>query len=107
MKYLVEATASIERGNAIDDQGGSAPVFTCIAERFKPEAIYGNPTRRQAFLIVDLATEADVAELMYVLTHITGTEPKFTPIMPVEMYGKAWLMASVTLAAYEQALSIS
>jgi len=44
---------------------------------------------------------------MYVLTHITGTEPKFTPIMPVEMYGKAWLMASVTLAAYEQALSIS
>ena len=89
MKYIVEVTASIEGGNAIDDKGGPGPMFSYIAERFKPEAIYGNPTRRQAFFIVDLASETEVAELMYVLTRFVGTEPKFTPIMPAEMFGQA------------------
>ena len=51
-----------------------------FVERFKPEALYGNPARRQVFLVVDLATEAAVAELMYILTWATGTEPTFTPI---------------------------
>jgi hypothetical protein len=70
MKYLVETHASMERGNAIDAQGGPAPLFAHIAERFKPEAFYGNPTRRQVFLIVDLATEADIAEIMYIFEDI-------------------------------------
>ena len=89
MKYLVEAHASMERGNALDAEGGPGPVFAHIAERFNPEAIYGNPTRRQAFLIVDLDTEADVAELMYLFTWATGNEPTFTPIMPAEAFGPA------------------
>jgi hypothetical protein len=86
MKYMVEAHASMERGNAIDSQGGPAPLFAHIAERFKPEAFYGNPTRRQVFWIVDLPTEADVAELMFILTWATGTEPTFTPVMSPEAY---------------------
>ena len=89
MKYLVEFHASIERGNAIDEKGGPAALFGDVGQRFKPEAFYGNPTRRQAFLIVDLATETDVAELMYVLTWAGGTEPTFTPIMRPEVYGTA------------------
>lgn len=89
MKYLVEVTASIERGNAIDDKGGPGPLFAYIAQRFKPEAFYGNPTRRQVFLIVDLATETDVAELMFLFVRNTGGEPTFTPIMPPENFGKA------------------
>jgi hypothetical protein len=89
MKYLVEAHASIARGNEIDEKGGPGPLFAHIAQRFKPEAFYGNPTRRQAFLIVDLATESDVAEPMYVLTWGTGTEPTFTPIMRPEAFGSA------------------
>jgi len=88
MKYLVEVHASIERGNAIDEKGGPAPLFAHIAERFKPEAFYGNPTRRQVFLIVDLATEADIAELMYILTWAAGTEPTFTPIMAPQVYAQ-------------------
>ena len=88
MKYLVEVHASIERGNAIDAQGGPAPLFAHIVERFKPEALYGNPARRQVFLVVDLATEAAVAELMYILTWATGTEPTFTPIMSPEVYAQ-------------------
>ena len=89
MKYLVETHASTERGNAIDAADGPGPIFAHLAERFKPEAIYGNPTRRQAFLIVELDTEADVAELMYVLTWATGNEPVFTPIMSAEAFGPA------------------
>ena len=88
MKYLVEVQASIERGNAIDAQGGPAPLFAYVVQRFKPEAFYGNPTRRQVFRIVELATEADVAELMYILTWFTGTEPTFTPLMSPEVYGR-------------------
>jgi len=91
--YLVEATASIERGNAIDDQGGPGPVFEYIGKRFKPVAIYGNPTRRQVFLIVDLPSDADMAELMFILTRTSGTEPKFTPIMSPELLGKAIMNA--------------
>jgi hypothetical protein len=89
MKYLVEFHASIERGNAIDAKGGPGPLFGHVVQRFKPEAFYGNPTRRQAFLIVDLATESDVAELMFVLTWAGGTEPTFTPIVRPEVFGAA------------------
>jgi hypothetical protein len=89
MRYLVETTASIERGNELVEKGGPGPIFKYIAERFNPEAMYGNPTRRQAFLIVDLPTEADIAELMFILTRAGGTEPTFTPIMPMEGIGAA------------------
>ena len=89
MKYLVEAHASIERGNAIDASGGPGPFFAHIMERFNPEALYGNPTRRQVFLIVDLETEADIAELMFLFTWSTGNEPVFTPIMAPEDFGTA------------------
>ena len=86
MKYLVVAHPSIERGNAFDSQGGPASFIAHIMERFKPEAFYGTPTRRQVVLIVDLATEADVAELMYLFTWANGTEPSFTPLMSPEVY---------------------
>ncbi len=89
MKYLVETHASIEAGNALDEPGGTGATFAQLALRFKPEAVYGNPTRRQAFVIIELGTEADVAELKYVLTWATGNEPVFTPIMPAETMEKA------------------
>jgi hypothetical protein len=89
MKYLVEVTASIERGNALDDQGGPGPVFGYIAQRFKPEVFYGNPTRRQVFMVVDLPTECETAELMYILTREAGTNPTFTPVMNPQVYGSA------------------
>lgn len=88
MLYLVETHASIERGNAADAGEGPGPVFAKIAERFHPQALYGNPTRRQVFMIVDLNTPAEMAELMYVLTWFVGTEPVFTPIMPAEVYAE-------------------
>ena len=89
MLYLVETHASMERGNAIDAGEGPGPVFSKIAERFHPEALYGNPTRRQIFMVVNLDTPADMAELMFVLTWFTGTEPSFTPVWGPEAFGEA------------------
>ena len=89
MLYLVEAHASIERGNKIDAGEGPGPVFAKIVERFHPQALYGNPTRRQVFMVVDLNTPAEMAELMYVLTWFVDSEPVFTPIMPPETFGEA------------------
>lgn len=89
MLYLVEAHASIERGNAIDAGEGPGSMFAKVAERFRPEAFYGSPSRRQVFMVVDLDTPAKMAELMYVLTWFAGTEPTLTPVMRPEIYGEA------------------
>ena len=98
MLYLVEVHAGMERANAIDAGEGPGPVFAKVAERFKPEAFYGNPTRRQIFMIVNLETPAQIAELMYMLTWFTGSEPSFTPIMRPEIYAEAIANAKKILA---------
>src|SRR5262249_212795 len=85
MLYLVETHASMERGNKIDGEKGPGPIFAKIVERFRPEAFYGNPSRRQIFLVVDLDTPAKMAELMYILTWFAGTEPTVTPVMRPEV----------------------
>ena len=89
MLYLVEAHASMERGNKIDAGEGPGPMFAKVVERFRPEAFYGNPARRQVFMVVDLGTPAKMAELMYVLTWFAGTEPTLTPVMRPDFYAEA------------------
>ena len=89
MLYLVELSASMERANAIDKGEGPGPTFAKIAERFRPQAMYGDPSRRHIFMLVELDGPAQMAELMYVLTWFAGGEPKFTPVMPPEVYGEA------------------
>lgn len=89
MMYLVEVGASMERANAIDAGEGPGVVFGKVVERFRPQAFYGNPTKRQTFMVVNLDTPAQIAELMYILTWFTGTEPTFTPLMPPEVFGEA------------------
>jgi hypothetical protein len=68
---------------------GPGPIFAKVVERFRPQAFYGNPTRREIYMVVNLDTPAQIAELMYVLTWFTGGEPTFTPIMGPEIYGEA------------------
>ena len=68
---------------------GSATYVAKIVERFRPQAIYGNATRRQVFMVVELETPAKMAELMYVLAWWLKTEPVFTPIMAPETYAEA------------------
>ena len=63
MLYLVEAHPSIERGNIVDSGEGPGPVVAKIVERFRPEAVYGNPARRQVFMVVNLDTPAGMSSL--------------------------------------------
>jgi hypothetical protein len=73
-----------------------------LAERFKPEAVYGKASRRGAYrgayMVVDLKSPADISELMYALTWGTGGEPKFTPILTEsfdEIIGRAKSLVSL------------
>jgi hypothetical protein len=54
MLYLVEAHPSVERANVVDAGEGPGSVIAKIVERFRPKAIYGNPSRRQVFMVVEL-----------------------------------------------------
>jgi hypothetical protein len=98
MLYLVQAHAEMETANAVDAGEGPGPVIAKIVERFRPEAVYGNATRREAFMVVNLDTPAQMAELMYALTWFTGGEPTFTPIMRPEIFGEAMANAKRIVA---------
>jgi hypothetical protein len=98
MLYMVESWPTIERGDTVDKGEGPGPFLAKMVERFQPQAIYGDPTRRHLFMVVDLETPAKVAELMYTLTWFAGNEPKFTPIMPLETYVEAIANAKKIIA---------
>ena len=98
MLYLVEAHASMEQGNTIDAGEGPGPTFAKIVERFHPEAFYGNPSQRQVFLVVNLDTPAQMAELMFILTWFTSAEPTFTPVMHPETYTEAIASAKLIMS---------
>jgi hypothetical protein len=89
MLFLVQAAADVDTANRVDASGGPGPAFAKIAERFRPQAFYGNPTRRELVMIVELETPAKVAELMFVLTYFSGREPTFTPLTKLEIFGEA------------------
>jgi|SRR5271165_544416 len=44
---------------------------------------------RHVFIVVNLDTPAEIAELMYLLTWFTGGEPKFTPLANPQVFGEA------------------
>ena len=102
MLYLVQARAAMERANTIDAGEGPGSVIAKIVERFRPEAIYGNATRREAIMVVNLDTPAKMAELMYALTWFTGGEPTFTPPrQPLAVILHRWLLARSGPSAWE------
>jgi hypothetical protein len=89
MLYLVQVDAAMERANQIDAGEGPGPTFTKIVDRFRPEAVYGSPTRRSVLFVVNLDTPLAITELMYALTWFTSSEPTFTPLMKIETFGEA------------------
>ncbi len=89
MLYMVEAEGSMERANAIDAEGGPGDFFKKLGERFQPQSLWADPTGRRTFMVVELESEAKIAELMYALTWFCGTEPIFTPLMDPSIYDEA------------------
>jgi len=102
MLYLVESHPTIEAGDRTDSGEGPGPYVAKIIERFRPQAIYGNATRRQIFMVVELETPAKMAELMYVLAWWLKTEPVFTPIMAPETYAEAIANAKKILSPLDK-----
>jgi len=89
MLYLVDIEAEMERANAIDKGDGPGATFKKIVDRFHPQSMWGNAAKRQMFMVVDLKSTNDMAELMFALTWFTGGEPKFTPLMNPEGFDEA------------------
>jgi hypothetical protein len=93
MLYLVDIKADMERANAIDKGAGPGATFKKIVDRFHPQSMWGNAAKREMFLVVDLESPNDMAELMYALTWFTGGEPTFTPLMSPEGFDEAIMAA--------------
>lgn len=89
MLYLVVAKAEMDRANEVDAGEGPGVAFKKIIDRFHPQSVWGDPTSRQAIMVVDLQSPAEIAELMYALAWFTHGEPKFTPLMRPEVYDQA------------------
>jgi len=98
MLYMVDVRASMGRANSIDAGDGPGPFFAKVVDRFHPEAIYGDPTGRHVFIVVNLNTPAEIAELMYLLTWFTGGEPTFTPLADPQVFGEAITNAKKIIA---------
>ncbi len=83
MKYHVKIAVTIEAGQKIEnDPQGPGPKIGRLMARFKPEATYFGTNERTMFMIVELATPADVAELMIAGSMISGAYPVFTQVVP-------------------------
>lgn len=89
MLYMVELVPAVEKANEIDRGAGPGEMFAKVTERFRPQHIWGDPTGRHVFMVVELGSPAEIAELMYVLTWFNGSSPRFTPLMAPETYGEA------------------
>jgi uncharacterized protein DUF3303 len=81
MRFMVHWKLTPEAGTAIEKRpGGPGPVIGRIVERFKPEAMFLAPTRRECWMVVSLSEYADIAEAMITFSELTGEYAEFTPV---------------------------
>ncbi|MGZ4865164.1 MAG: hypothetical protein ACXV5H_09340, partial [Halobacteriota archaeon] len=93
MLNLVYFEVPAEAGTLLDfEEGGPGKILGHIMERFAPEAMYSQAGMRAIFMVADL-NEAQMTELMLIVSKKFGTYPEFTALIPAaaipEMAGKA------------------
>ena len=82
MKYMVELSVDAQTGNELEAQpGGPGPVVGRLLDRFKPESVYMTMTERKIYMVVDLDDAVSTAELMIAGAKLSGSYPKFTPVI--------------------------
>jgi hypothetical protein len=82
MRYLVYFEIPTEEGNRLDfEEAGPGPILGYVMDRFKPEASYTQAGMRAVFMVADL-NEAQMTELMLIVSKKFGTYPEFTPVVP-------------------------
>ncbi len=87
MKHLVRMPVTVAAGHAIENRpGGPGPIMIRLAERFKPEAMYMCPARREIIMVCNLEA-GDMAELMMVGSEVAGQYPEFLPVVEAKEFG--------------------
>jgi hypothetical protein len=87
MKHMVRLQVTPEAGIAIEARsGGPGPVMGRLVERFKPEALYMSPARREIFMVCELSP-TDMGELMIAGCAISGQYPEFIPVVEGKEFG--------------------
>jgi hypothetical protein len=80
--YLIYFEIPAEAGNSLDfEEGGPGPILGYVMDRFAPEASYTQAGMRAVFMVADL-DEAQMTELMLIVSKKFGTYPEFTPVIP-------------------------
>ncbi|MFZ0925539.1 MAG: hypothetical protein WCE82_03940 [Halobacteriota archaeon] len=83
MRYLVYFEIPADVGNRLDfEEGGPGPLIGYVMDRFAPEASYTQAGLRGVFIVADL-DEAQMTELMLIVSKKFGTYPEFTPVIPL------------------------
>ncbi|MGD0170942.1 MAG: hypothetical protein ABSB81_02265 [Halobacteriota archaeon] len=93
MHYLVYIEVPAEAGTRLDfEEEGPGQILGYMMNRFAPEAAYIQAGMRAVFMVADL-NEAQMTELMLIVSKKFGTYPEFTALIPAaaipEMVGKA------------------
>jgi hypothetical protein len=79
---LVYFEIPTEAGNRLDfEEGGPGPILGHIVDRFAPEAWYTQAGSRAVFMVAEL-NEAQMTELMLIVSKKFDTYPEFTPVIP-------------------------
>jgi hypothetical protein len=79
---LVYFEIPTDEGNRLDfEEGGPGPILGYVMDRFAPEASCTHAGMRAAFMVADL-DEAQMTELMLIVSKKFGTYPEFTPVIP-------------------------
>jgi len=82
MRYWVYFEVPVEVGNRIDfEEGGPGRIIGYMMNRFAPEAAYTQAGLRAVFMVADL-DEAQMTEIMLIVSKKLGTYPEFTPVIP-------------------------
>ena len=83
MRYLVYFEIPADVGNRLDfEERGPGPLIGYVMDRFAPEASYTQAGLRGVFMVADL-DEAQMTELMLIVSKKFGTYPEFTPVIPL------------------------
>jgi hypothetical protein len=81
VRYLVYFEIPTDEGNRLDfEEGGPGPILGYVMDRFAPEASYTQAGMRAVFMVADL-DEAQMTELMLIVSKKFGTYPEFTPVI--------------------------
>ena len=83
MRYLMYFEIPADVGNRLDfEEGGPGPLIGYVMEEPAPEASYTQAGLRGVFIVADL-DEAQMTELMLIVSKSSGTYPEFTPVIPL------------------------